>query len=154
MYYNDIMPKRKNITAKAPTKRVTTKRASTAKQDEVEPKQDSKQAHGKNQEQKQRQSIYDLMNTKTVNPFGTSDASKFETSISEMNMHDLQRLAIKVGVIPGINRTALKNKLRREFRRYTGGNLSEEAYQKQKENGPLATPGSEQAKNIQKLLGN
>ena len=141
---------RKNTNAK---KTPTTKRVSTKKTSKSKKKMDENQTHGKSQEQQKRQSIYDLMNTKTVNPFGTSDASKFEENLSEMNMHDLQRLAIKVGVIPGINRTALKNKLKREFRRYTGGNLSEEAYEKQKENGPLVLPGSEQAKNIQKLLG-
>lgn len=111
------------------------------------------QTHGKTEEENPRKSIYDLMNTKTVNPFGTSNATKFEDEMSQMNMHDLQRLAIKIGIIPSSNRTALKNKLRREFSRYCGGQLSEKAYQAQQQNGPVATPGSESAKNIQKLLG-
>lgn len=137
---------RKKIT----TKKVATKRASKAKEAKTP---DTKQANGKNEEEKQRRNIHDLMNTRTTNPFGTSNAEKFEKEMSQMNMNDLQRLAIKVGVIPSPNRTTLKNKLKREFRRYTGGQLSDKAYEAQKQNGPIAEPGTDQAKNIQKLLG-
>jgi len=131
-----------------PRKKKTTKRV-LKKTDTKDPMQ----AHGKIEEENSRKSIYDLMNTKTVNPFGTSNATKFEDEMAQMNMHDLQRLAIKVGIIPSSNRTTLKNKLRREFNRYCGGQLSEKAYKAQQQNGPTVTPGSDVAKNIQKLLG-
>jgi hypothetical protein len=51
-----------------------------------------------------------------VNPFGTSSANVFEDQLGVMNLTDMQRLAVRVGVMPSSNRTTLKNKLKRKFK--------------------------------------
>ena len=57
-----------------------------------------------------------ILGISEVNPFGTANDKVFEESLASMNLTDMQRLAVRVGVMPSVNRTTLKNKLKRKFK--------------------------------------
>jgi len=50
-----------------------------------------------------------------ANPFNATSEEDLERSFSDMNLTDLQTLAVKAGVFPSGNKTVLKNKLRKNF---------------------------------------
>ena len=57
-----------------------------------------------------------ILGINNANPFKTTDERILEEQMSEMNLTDLQALAVKVGVFPSGNKTVLKNKLRKAFK--------------------------------------
>ena len=56
-----------------------------------------------------------VLGIKQANPYGTNNKDIFEQNMSEMNLSDLQALAVRVGVFPSGTKTSLKNKLRKQF---------------------------------------
>ena len=48
-------------------------------------------------------------------PFKTTDPKVFEKNLEDINLTDLQAMAVRVGVFPSGNKTALKNKVKRAF---------------------------------------
>jgi hypothetical protein len=80
------------------------------------------QAHGKDERHEEAiakaKELEDLLGIKEINPFGTSIASEFENSLSDLPMVDLQALAVKTGVFPNGTRRGLKAKLIRAFQEY------------------------------------
>ena len=59
--------------------------------------------------------IEEILGTKKVSPFKTTDKNVFQDMIKGMNLTDLQSFAVKVGVFPNGNKTVLKNKLTKAF---------------------------------------
>lgn len=59
--------------------------------------------------------LENLLRPNIHNPFGTSDQNKFEENLANMNLTDLQSLAVSAGVFPSGNKVTLKNKLKKEF---------------------------------------
>ena len=50
--------------------------------------------------------------------YGTLDVEKYETRLDDMNMSDMQSHASRVGIIPIDNRSMLRERLVREFRKH------------------------------------
>jgi hypothetical protein len=48
-------------------------------------------------------------------PFKTSDPKVFEKMLEDINLTDLQAMAVRVGVFPSGNKTVLRNKVKRAF---------------------------------------
>jgi hypothetical protein len=59
--------------------------------------------------------LENLLRPNIENPFGTDSQEKFEEDLANMNLTDLQSLAVSAGVFPSGNKTTLKNKLKKEF---------------------------------------
>jgi hypothetical protein len=57
-----------------------------------------------------------ILETKTTNPYGTGNLQVFEEDLAEMNLTDLQAMAVRVGVFPSGGATVLKNKLVKAFK--------------------------------------
>ena len=57
-----------------------------------------------------------ILETKTTNPYGTGNLQVFEEDIAEMNLTDLQAMAVRVGIFPSGGATILKNKLIKSFK--------------------------------------
>ena len=82
-----------------------------------------KQVNGKEDSIQRAKELEELVGIKQVNPFGTSIASVFEENVNNMSMVELQELAVKAGVFPGGNRTALKLKLNKAFSEYNRSSM-------------------------------
>jgi hypothetical protein len=65
--------------------------------------------------------LEELVGIKETSPYGTTSLDVLEAKLSEMNMWEMQEFAVKVGVFPSGTRTALKNKLTKEFQSYNQG---------------------------------
>ena len=50
--------------------------------------------------------------------YGTMDDTEYQLRLDDMNMSDLQSHASRVGIIPIDNRSMLRDRLLREFRKY------------------------------------
>jgi len=60
----------------------------------------------------------DLMRTPgTYEKFKSSSEEEFDEKIASMSLPELQSLAVGAGVFPSGNRTTLKNKLKKEFKK-------------------------------------
>ena len=68
-------------------------------------------------------SLENMLGIKQVNPYGTTSEDVFEQEMSEMNMSDLQALAVRVGVFPSGTKGVLKKKLRKQFSADNRGGL-------------------------------
>ena len=69
---------------------------------------DEQVARGKELEQ--------IMGLQKMSPFKTNDPEAFEEMLEDMNLTDLQSMAVKVGIFPSGNKTVLKNKIKRSFK--------------------------------------
>jgi hypothetical protein len=112
------------------------------------------QTHGKAESKSKEQTIHELMETKAINPYGTSDPDKFESELSQMSKFDLQNLSVKLGIVPRGSQAAMRGAIARSFKKYTGQSFGKKGQQAAKLNGPLVSPETDSAKRIQKLLGN
>lgn len=63
----------------------------------------------------QVRTLESVLGVKEVNEFGTANARVFEENISEMNLVDMQTLAVKIGVMPSPNKPNLKKRLLKAF---------------------------------------
>ena len=57
-----------------------------------------------------------IMGLQKMSPFKTNDPEAFEEMLEDMNLTDLQSMAVKVGIFPSGNKTVLKNKIKRSFK--------------------------------------
>jgi hypothetical protein len=99
-------------------------------------------------EASEARSLEDLMGFKEINPFGVSSAEEFDTTIEELQLSNLQELAVKAGVFPSGTKATLKTKLRKAFNQYTHGG-ARKVVQMTK---PIADPESEEGKNLLKIM--
>lgn len=53
--------------------------------------------------------------------YGTLDVASYENRLDDMNMSDMQTHASRVGIIPIDNRSMLRERLVREFRKHVSG---------------------------------
>jgi len=65
--------------------------------------------------QKVRQ-LEDILDVSLTNPFGTSHAKVFEENLAEMNLSEMQELAVRAGIFPSGNQSMLRNKLKKAFK--------------------------------------
>jgi hypothetical protein len=94
--------------------------------------------------------IEEILSLKSRNPFGTANHETFEGDLTEMNLSQMQELAVKASVFPSGNKTSLKNKLRREFKTRFGSS-GRIKYISQTEQ-PLMSPDSDIAKRVIEIL--
>ena len=59
--------------------------------------------------------LEELLEVHQTNPFGTSDLRIFQENLAEMNLTDMQAVAVRAGVFPSGNQTLLKQKLIKAF---------------------------------------
>ena len=112
------------MTNKKPTK-TTNKRASkkrskaTRKPAVKKPKvEDLQQTTGKDYEAQiaKARELEEIMGIPKLSPFRTNDPKVFETMLEDINLTDLQAMAVKAGIFPSGNKTVLKNKVKKAFK--------------------------------------
>lgn len=93
-------------------KRASKKRASAKKLENLS------QTNGKvyDEDTEQIRKLEEILDIKTTNPFGTSSAKVFDENLSDMNLSEMQELAVRAGIFPSGSQTMLKNKLRKSFK--------------------------------------
>lgn len=106
--------RKKDMAIKKTNERVASKKAK-AKKTELK---DIQQTNGKVYERSidQVRKLEDLLDIRTTNPFGTTDSRVFNENLASMNLSDMQEIAVRAGVFPNGNKTALKNKLIKAFK--------------------------------------
>lgn len=60
----------------------------------------------------------DILGTSTFNHFGTVSESVFDEKIDGMNLVDLHRMAVKVGLLPVYDKNIMKSRLKKSFLTY------------------------------------
>ena len=75
------------------------------------------QIHGE-EEKFQPTSLDQVWGEDGSSTYGTMNAAEYERQIDEMNMSDMQTHASRVGIIPIDNRSTLRDRLLREFRKH------------------------------------
>ena len=115
------MAKKKTTNSRAASSRKPKAKATrkTKAAEKKETKLESlEQANGKSFENQvaRAKELEDIMGIKKMSPYKTDDPEKFELMLEEMNLTDLQSMAVKVGIFPSGNKTVLKNKLKRGFK--------------------------------------
>tara|TARA_Y100000310_G_scaffold324188_1_gene385734 strand:- start:475 stop:855 length:381 start_codon:yes stop_codon:yes gene_type:complete len=94
-------------------KRKTTKKA-TAKKKSIK---NLSQTHGK-EEKFEPTTLDQIWGDDGLSAYGTMQEEQYEGQIDDMNMSDLQAHASTVGIIPIDNRSTLRERLMREFRKH------------------------------------
>ena len=61
--------------------------------------------------------LENILETRKTNPYGTGDIRVFEENLATMNLSDMQEVAVRAGVFPSGNKTVLRNKLVKSFKR-------------------------------------
>lgn len=103
---------------------------------------------GKAQDIEKIKELQELMGIKQSNPFGVSTASELEEKMDDMNLSDLQALAVKAGLFPSGSRLTLKNKLLKEFYSTPGAGAGVDVgFQR-----PVANPDSPEGQDLIKLM--
>lgn len=76
-------------------------------------------ADGQLTEEKEKlQSLEEILNPNVGhNPFKTNKEDEFEKNVADMSIPEMQSLAVELGVFPSGNKTTLKNKLKKEFKK-------------------------------------
>ena len=70
------------------------------------------------EEKEKISSLEDILNPNMGhNPFKTTKEDQFEKNVSDMSVPEMQSLAVELGVFPSGNKTTLKNKLKKEFKK-------------------------------------
>lgn len=86
-----------------------------------------KEANGKLNEDKETSINEDLKNAKTIdqllgkkkpNKFGATDKESFARKVNQMNLTDLHKLGLEVGLIPYPDRKIMRGRLTKEFEKY------------------------------------
>lgn len=100
--------------AKTTNKKRATSKASKKASDTL---QNLKITNGKSYQQDvdRVRKLEKLLEVNQTNPFGTSDIRIFQQNLSEMNLTDMQAIAVRAGVFPNGNQTLLKQKLIKAF---------------------------------------
>ena len=100
------------------------------------------QAHGK-VEAYQATTLDQIWGDDGTSLYGTLDENVYQERLDDMNMSDMQSHASRVGIIPIDNRSMLKDRLIKEFRKHTS------AYKKPVDNNE---PSEDVPANIKKIL--
>lgn len=80
------------------------------------------QANGQDDKDiKRLQKLEKLMGLRVKNPFGVNTLEELEAKLGEMTLLDMQRMAVSSGIPGGGDRRVLKNKLVKEFEKFTRG---------------------------------
>ena len=112
-------------------KKTTNSRATSARKSKVKtakkiqtPKKEKpqleslEQTNGKSYDEQvsRAKELEQIMGLQKMSPFKTNDPEAFEEMLEDMNLTDLQSMAVKVGIFPSGNKTVLKNKIKRSFK--------------------------------------
>ena len=112
-------------------KKTTNSRAASARKSKVKtakkiqtPKKEKpqleslEQTNGKSYDEQvaRAKELEQIMGLQKMSPFKTNDPEAFEEMLEDMNLTDLQAMAVKVGIFPSGNKTVLKNKIKRSFK--------------------------------------
>lgn len=60
----------------------------------------------------------DIMGTKVFGSFGASTEEELNKKLADMNLMDLHRLAVKVGLLPVYDKSIMKSRIRNEFHKF------------------------------------
>ncbi len=77
------------------------------------------QTNGKaydNEDTSQVRKLEEILEVSVTNPFGTSNGKVFEENLADMNLSQMQEVAVRAGIFPSGNQTMLKNKLKKAFK--------------------------------------
>jgi hypothetical protein len=137
-------PKAKKTSAKAARKTSGTRKSTaTKKQKELD---NLNLSDGKLEVEKARE-LEVLLGIDQMNVFKTNNLEVFKQDLSEMTTTDLQTLAANIGIFPGGNKMALKNRLVKEFISETKGRRAAMGTQK-----PIVDPADPNFERVQKLM--
>ena len=101
-------------------------------------------------EAKGAQDIEELLGHQTANPFNTMYLASFEDDLSQMNLSQMQELAVNASIFPSGNKSGLKNKLLKEFKTRFGSQGAPR-HQSSMEK-PIVDPKSDVAREVQRIL--
>jgi GTP1/Obg family GTP-binding protein len=105
-------------TKKTKTTRKTAPRKRAAASKKKQPKlEELSQTTGKDFDTQvaRAKELEEIMGFHKSSPFRTTDPKVFEKNLEDINLTDLQAMAVRVGVFPSGNKTVLKNKVKRAF---------------------------------------
>ena len=115
------MAKKKTTNSRAASERKS--KVKTAKKIETPQKkkpqlESLEQTNGKSYDEQvaRAKELEQIMGLQKMSPFKTNDPEAFEEMLEDMNLTDLQAMAVKVGIFPSGNKTVLKNKIKRSFK--------------------------------------
>ena len=102
-------------------KKVTKKsvRAGKPKSKKTEKLDKLTQTNGKvyeDEDIKKTRKLEEILDIAVTNPFGTSSVKVFEENLANMNLSEMQEVAVRAGIFPSGNQTMLKNKLKKAFK--------------------------------------
>jgi len=102
---------------KTKSKAASKSRKKTTAKKKANPLESIQQTTGKVYEYNvdQVRKLEEILETKKTNPFGTNDSRIFKENLANMNLSDMQEIAVRCGVFPNGNKTILKNKLLKAF---------------------------------------
>ena len=91
--------------------------------------------------------LEELLGVSQMNAFKTNNLEVFLDYLTEMSLTDLQTLAAEIGIFPGGNKMALKNRLLKEFVNQTKGRRAAMGTQK-----PIIDPDNPKFEEVKKLM--
>ena len=91
--------------------------------------------------------LEELLGVSQMNSFKTNNLEVFQDNLTEMSLTDLQTLAAEIGIFPGGNKMALKNRLLKEFVNQTKGRRAAMGTQK-----PIIDPDNPKFEEVKKLM--
>lgn len=130
------MKNKKNVNAKKPAKKTS--------------KKIQEFSDGKNHIQEEAsyaRSLEHMIGRKQKNAFATNTIEEFEASLANMQLAQMQELAVSAGVFPSGTKVTLKSKLIKAYKQQAQGALKSIQVTK-----PMVEPGSQKEKDILKIL--
>ena len=91
--------------------------------------------------------LEELLGVSQMNSFKTNNLEVFQDNLTEMSLTDLQTLAAEIGIFPGGNKMAVKNRLLKEFVNQTKGRRAAMGTQK-----PIIDPDNPKFEEVKKLM--
>ena len=135
---------------KAPKARKTAKKTTKVQKSTAAQKQSKLDklnlSDGKLEVEKVRE-LEELLGVNQMNSFKTNNLEVFQDNLTEMSLTDLQTLAAEIGIFPGGNKMALKNRLLKEFVSQTKGRRAAMGTQK-----PIIDPDNPKFEEVKKLM--
>jgi hypothetical protein len=135
---------------KAPKAKKTAKKTTKVKKSTAAQKQSKLDklnlSDGKLEVEKVRE-LEELLGVSQMNAFKTNNLEVFQDNLTEMSLTDLQTLAAEIGIFPGGNKMALKNRLLKEFVSQTKGRRAAMGTQK-----PIIDPDNPKFEEVKKLM--
>lgn len=92
-------------------------------------------------------SLEDMIGRKHKNPFKSQTIEEFEGALANMQLAQMQELAVEAGVFPSGTKVTLKSKLIKAYRQQAQG-----AFKTVQVTKPAIEPGSQKEKDILKIL--